>query len=146
MRKFFMTALAVASLSTMGVAVRAEDKDSEKAHEVKGVLIDNACGGKKSEAEAAKHPQACTLKDGCASSGYQVVSGDKHLKFDEKGNELAKKYLAMKDTTTHVLVIGSPSEDGKSIMVKEIKPAKKGAKDGDDKSADHEDHHEKDSK
>lgn len=113
MKRLILTAVAVCGLAVSGLVVRAADekKDDAKGEKVTGVLIDNACGAKKKdEADAAKHPKACATKDSCAKSGYQVVSGDKHLKLDEKGNELAKEYLA-KAENTHVLVVGTVEGD-----------------------------------
>jgi nitrite reductase/ring-hydroxylating ferredoxin subunit len=76
-----------------------------------GVLIDNACGAKqKDEAAAAKHPMACSKKDSCAASGYQLVVGDKHYKLSDKGNDEAKAYLE-KATSTHVTVEGKLDGD-----------------------------------
>lgn len=139
MRKFLTAIVAVAGLGLVGTAVHAAD--AEKAKEIHGVLIDNACGkSNKTEEDAAKHPASCTTKDGCAKSGYQVITGEKHLKFDDKGNDLAKKYLADKDHGTAVVVLGTPSEDGKSIMVKEIKAGKKSEKG--EKSGEHEHEHD----
>src|SRR4051812_31779441 len=123
MRKFLIAAVAVSGLCLLGVSVRAAS--DSKGKEINGVLIDNACGAKMENAEAAaKHPMSCTTKAGCEKSGYQVVSGDKHLKLDDKGNDLAKEYLAVKDHTTKVVVMGTPSDDGKTIKVTSIKPAK----------------------
>lgn len=138
MRKFLIAAVAVTGLSLAGTSLFAASGD--KGKEINGVLIDNACGGKMDNQEAAaKHPMSCTTKAGCEKSGYQVVSGDKHLKFDDKGNELAKEYLKVKDHSTSVVVMGTPSEDGKSIKVTSIKPGKgdAGKSGGDSKKEDH---------
>jgi hypothetical protein len=90
------------------------------------------CGDKAKDATAAaKHPKSCAAKESCAKSGYQVVVDNKHLKFDDKGNTLAKEYLAEADNTTKVVVMGTPSEDGKTIKVTSIKPAKEEKKEGD---------------
>lgn len=133
MRQFLFAAVAAAGLSLVGVASlqAAQSEGSSKGKEVKGVLIDNKCGaGQESEETAAKHPTACAIK--CAGTGYQIVSGKEHLKFDEKGNELAKKYLASADKSdkeaTRVVVMGTPSEDGKTIKVTSIKAAKEAEK------------------
>ena len=139
MRKFLIAAVAVSGLALAGVSLQAADSAS-KAKEFNGVLIYNACGAKMDNQEAAaKHPLSCATKEGCAKSGYQVVSGDKHLKFDDKGNELAKEFLKVKEHTTSVVVMGTPSEDGKSIKVTSIKPGKgdAGKSGGSDKKEDH---------
>ena len=115
MRRFLLTAAVSAA-------------DDAKVTEVKGVLIDNQCGSKQdSEEKAANHPKACALKEGCAKSGFAVMSGKKLVKFDEAGNAKAKEYLGVAENATKVIVVGTVSEDGKTIAVKEIKPqAKKG--------------------
>ena len=130
MRKFLIAALTVSGLALAGVNVLAADKD-EKGEGWNGVLIDAACGAKqKTEGDAAAHPKSCAMKPGCAKSGYGIFKDDAFIKFDEKGNEAAKKYLAEEDHSTKVHVTGKLSDDGKSIMVDEIHPQ---AKDDDKK-------------
>jgi|SRR4051794_12067869 hypothetical protein len=126
MRKFLLTAAAVCGLCLGAVAVRAADDAKDK--EIKGVLIDNACGAKQaSEDTAANHPKACAMKEGCAKGGFAVMSGKKLIKLDDAGNEKAKEYLGVKENATKVIVVGTLSDDGKTIMVKDIKPQKKAA-------------------
>ena len=127
MRRILLTAAAACGLSILAFGASAQDAKGE-AKEVKGVLIDNACGGKQaSEESAANHPKACATKEGCAKSGYGVMSGKTLIKFDDAGNTKAKEYLAVADNTTKVVVLGTVSEDGKTITVKEIKPQAKKA-------------------
>lgn len=127
MRRFLLTAAVACGICAGAFGARAQD-DAEKAadskaKEVKGVLIDNACGGKqKTEEAAANHPKTCAMKEGCAKSGYGVFSGKQMIKFDEAGNAKAKEYLAVEENATKVVVVGTVSEDGKTIAVKEIKP------------------------
>ena len=127
MRKFLIAAFAVTGLVLSGASLRAEDAAKDKKDEgVKGVLIDKKCGTGKDEKGAAEHPASCALK--CADSGLGVVKGDKWIKFDEKGQKLAKEYLEKhKDDkdATKVHVAGKVSEDGKTIAVTEIHPDKK---------------------
>src|SRR5262245_61068823 len=87
MRKFLVAAVAVSGLVLGGVSLQAAEKDEG----VSGVLIDAKCGAGKDEEAAAKHDAACALK--CAGSGLGVTKGDKWIKFDEKGQKLAKEYL-----------------------------------------------------
>lgn len=127
MRKFLLTAAVACGLCVSAAAVWAADDDKHDAKhdakEVKGVLIDNACGSKQdSEEKAANHPKACASKEGCAKSGFAVMSGKKLIKFDDAGNAKAKEYLGVAENATKVVVIGMVSEDGKTITVKEIKP------------------------
>ena len=134
MKRFLLAAVVACGLGVGAVGVRAADDDakaagdSSKAKEVKGVLIDNQCGSKQdSEEKAANHPKGCALKEACAKSGFGVMSGKTLIKFDEAGNEKAKQYLGVAENTTKVVVMGTLSEDGKTITVKEIKSqAKKG--------------------
>jgi hypothetical protein len=126
MRKFLLTAAAVCGLCAGAVAVRAADDAKDK--EIKGVLIDNACAAKTDgEEKAANHPKACAMKEGCAKSGFAVMQGKKVIKLDDAGNEKAKEYLEVKENATKVIVVGTLSDDGKTIAVKEIKPQKKAA-------------------
>lgn len=97
-----------------------------------GVLINNHCGAKiASEKSAAAHPRACNLKEDCVKSGFQIVVGDKHMKLDAKGNELAKKYLADEDHPTHVVVEAAAGADG-TLAVTSIKEAAEKEADDDD--------------
>ena len=129
MRRFLLTAAVACGLCAGAAAVNAAD--DAKTTEVKGVLIDNACGSKQdSEEKAANHPKACAMKEGCAKSGFAVMSGKKLVKFDEAGNAKAKEYLGVAENATKVIVVGTVSEDGKTIAVKEIKPANKKAEAG----------------
>ena len=52
-----------------------------------------------------------------------MVSGKKLIKLDEKGNEKATAYLKKDNADTKVVVMGTLSDDGKSIKVTEIKAA-----------------------
>ena len=128
MKRLILTAVAVCGLAVSGLIVRAADekKDDTKAGEkVTGILIDNNCGAKqKDEQAAAKHPLTCAKKESCAASGYQVVAGSKHLKLDDKGNDLAKEYLA-KASNTHVIVTGTV--DGDTLKATSIAAAAGGS-------------------
>jgi len=105
---------------------RGADAD-DKGKSVSGVLIDQMCGEKQMskddpQAAAAKHPKACAMKESCAESGYAVISGKKMYKFDDKGNQLAKDYLAKSDSNTQVTVMGDVKDDG-TIAVTDIQAA-----------------------
>ena len=117
-KTLLFVAVAAAGLSLPSFA-RAED-----AKPMTGTLIDNMCGEKKKDEEAAAgHKAACAVK--CADSGYQLMVGDKHYKFDDKGNDLAKAYL--KDhKDLKVTVEGKV--DGEKIEVASLKEAEKAAK------------------
>jgi hypothetical protein len=120
-KTFLTLALAAAGLSLLSFTARAAE--DEKAHSMTGTLIDNMCGDKKAdEAAAASHKAACAMKDSCASSGYQLIVGDKHYKFDDKGNDKAKEYL--KDNKDMKVVVDGKME-GDKLEVDSIKPAPK---------------------
>jgi hypothetical protein len=111
-----IVAVAAAGLAFPSFA-RAEDKP------MTGTLIDNMCGDKKKDEEAAaKHTAACAIK--CEDSGYQILIGDKRYKFDDKGNELAKAYLK-EHKDLKVVVEGKA--DGEKLAVTSLKAAEKKA-------------------
>jgi hypothetical protein len=124
-----MKKLLVALVAVFGLVFVARMSYAAADEGIKGVLIDQACcAGKMKaddpEAAAAKHPKACCLKEGCAKSGYAVISGKKAYKFDENGAKLAKEFLEKEDTTTYVTVEGKVNDEG-VIAVTAIKQAKK---------------------
>ena|SRR5438309_7835158 len=111
MRRAFLASVAALSLFAGVMAVRAADDK-----EFKGVLIDQACGGKQMskedpEAAASKHPKACCLKDGCSKSGYAVISGKKMYKLDDASAAKAKEYLEKEDSKTKVVVKGTEKDE-----------------------------------
>jgi hypothetical protein len=62
------------------------------ATKISGHLVDAVCAGNHSQ-EAGygeKHENSCNLMDGCAKTGYTVLTTDKKVvKLDKHGNELA---------------------------------------------------------
>lgn len=113
MRNLLLVGIALLGLGLVGYAAKAVAADEAGA--VSGVLIDNACAGRfatkeNPEEAATKHPKSCAAKEKCAASGYAVISGKKVIKLDDKGNELAKEYLAKSDTTTKVTVKGTEKD------------------------------------
>ena len=123
MRKILIAAALACGLC-FGLSARAADK---KAKEIKGVVIDNACGAKQMakanpEEAAAGHPKACALK--CAKDGgFSLISGKKSYKIDSASNEKVTDYLKEDANATKVVVMGTLSDDGKTLTVNEIKPA-----------------------
>ena len=111
--KLGLAATVICAIGMFALSARADDSWT-------GVLIDNHCAGDKSEADAAKHPVSCAKKPACADSGYQLIVGDKHVKFDDKGNEQAKAYLE-KAESTKVVVMGTM--EGDMVKVTSIKAA-----------------------
>jgi hypothetical protein len=109
MRKSLIAGVALMGLVMSAGLARAEDK------EYKGVLIDQSCGDKQMskddpEAAAAKHPKACCLKEGCAKSGFAVISGKKMYKLDDASAAKAKEFLEKNDSTK-VVVKGEEKDD-----------------------------------
>ena len=136
MRKAFVGGLlAVAVVVGTSVAF-AEDNDANaKDQTVTGILIDQACGSrmmkKDNPQEAAEgHPKSCAMKESCANSGYEVISGKKAYKLDKDSSEKAKEYLSEEKATTHVMVTGTTNEDG-TMSIKSIKQAPDKDKDKD---------------
>jgi hypothetical protein len=139
MRKFLIAAVAVAGLAFSSAAFAEHEKDS-KDKGWNGVLIDKACGSKqKTEKDAAEHGKDCAMKPGCASSGYGLFVKDTWYKFDEKGQDVAKKYLKEEDHGTKVHVTGELDKDKKMITVKEIHPQDKDKDKDKDKDGDKKD-------
>jgi hypothetical protein len=65
---------------------------------LRGYLMDASCGAALSgkptaEARAARHTKACALNEECAASGYGIMAEGKWVKFDARGDSLAKKAI-----------------------------------------------------
>lgn len=132
MRKFLIAAFAVSGLALGGLNLKANEHEGEGWN---GVLIDAACGAKqKTEEDAAAHPKSCAMKEACAKSGYGLFKDDMFIKFDAKGNDLAKKYLAEEDHGTMVHVEGELDEKSKTIHVTAIHAEEEAEKEGAEKS------------
>jgi len=64
-------------------------------------VMDGNCAKKEEKlAKADAHTKECALK--CAKSGYGSVVDGKFVKFDEKGNEMAKAALMKSDKKDHL--------------------------------------------
>ena len=64
-------------------------------------LMDGGCAKKKDVmANPEKHSRSCAMK--CAKAGYGAVVDGKFVKFDEKGNDMAKKALKKSDKKDHL--------------------------------------------
>lgn len=75
---------SLATALVLSLVVFAQDG----AVTVTGNIVDKACSAK-----GGNHPKDCSLKDGCAKSGFGVYADGKFTAFDEKGNGLAKAAL-----------------------------------------------------
>jgi hypothetical protein len=81
MRKF---GYSLATALLLSLAVFAQDG----AVAVTGNIVDKNCS-----ARGGDHPKDCSLKEGCAKSGFGVYADGKWTAFDDKGNGLAKAAL-----------------------------------------------------
>lgn len=87
MRKF---TLSLAVLAALSLSILAQDKPVT----LTGHLIDKACSARMTSAEkASTHTKECSLKEGCAKSGFGVFADGKFTEFDEKGAAMAKAAL-----------------------------------------------------
>jgi hypothetical protein len=75
-------------------------------------LMDADCAGEQSKLDNPdSHTRHCALK--CADSGYGIVVDKKFVKFDAKGNELAKAALHKSDKKDHLRVtVDGEMKDG----------------------------------
>lgn len=123
-----MRALMTVVLSACVLAfVSACSSNSGKSNvsSVSGVLIDQACGANmmkeaNPEAAAAGHQKECAMKPDCAASGYAVISGNQMIKFDDKGNQLAKDFLQKTDKMDNLRVTVQGYRSGDTIAVTSI--------------------------
>ena len=125
MRRILIAAALACGLCVGLSAARAADK---KDKEYKGVVIDSACGAKQMakanpEEAAEGHPKSCALKCAKGGDGFALISGKKSYKIDSASNEKITKYLGEDTNATKVVVLGSLSDDGKTLTVNEIKGA-----------------------
>lgn len=112
-----------------GAADKPADKAAADKQTITGVLMDLQCSGsylKKDDPEKAalKHTKDCATEDECAKSGYGVIhDGKKLLKFDDKGNQLAKEYLEKTKKEDNLKVKVEGKVDGDKIAVTAISDA-----------------------
>jgi hypothetical protein len=70
---------------------------SGKKVKIKGHLVDIACASEKTDDldyMRTKHTKQCFEMPACVKSGFAILTPDnKVIRFDEKGNELAKKLI-----------------------------------------------------
>ncbi len=116
-------ALVILSALALAAVVTARYQDSTT---YSGVLMDVACGAKTPKnadpaARAKGHTKSCALMESCVKSGYGVFVDGKFLKFDAKGNTMAKSLLdaSKKDKDIEVSVTGNL--DGDTIKVSDLK-------------------------
>jgi hypothetical protein len=110
--RFFLILLAATALNAL-----APDTT------VKGHLVDISCSSDLGQQPGwgARHSRKCLLMLPCAQSGYGVLTEDKQvIKFDDKGNEQAKKFLEGITKPNDIRVTVTGSVDGNQITVSKI--------------------------
>jgi hypothetical protein len=114
MKKSLFAGVALLGLSMFaGYSYGADEKFT-------GVLIDQKCGAGKNETAAAKHPASCCIK--CSKAGFELITGDTHLKLDDASAAKAKEYLEKDKASTKVTIEGT--KDGETLKVTSIEAAK----------------------
>jgi len=112
MKKFLLMLFAA-----MAVSAFAADTT------VKGYLVDRACASEEGSKPGfgAKHSKGCLQMPECVQSGYAVLTDDKKvIKFDDKGNEQAKKFIEALTLKKDIKVSVTGTVDGDSIVVNKI--------------------------
>ena len=112
-----MKKFALILLAAMAVSAFAADTT------VKGYLVDRACAKEEGSKPdfGAKHSKDCLQMADCVKAGYGVLTDDKKvIKFDNAGNEQAKKFISdlKKDKDIKVAVTGTLKGD--TITVNKI--------------------------
>jgi hypothetical protein len=109
MRRFFLLLFAAASINALAADTA-----------VKGYLVDVACYAriKQKHGSPANHSKSCLTAPNCADSGFGVLTDDKQfIKFDQDGNEKARKFVTGmdKETGIRVTVTGSVNSDTMTV-------------------------------
>ncbi|HXB20917.1 MAG TPA: hypothetical protein VNV88_06020 [Candidatus Solibacter sp.] len=90
---------------------------------VKGHLVDISCSSDLGDRPGwgAKHSRKCLQMLPCAQSGYGVLTEDRQVvKFDDKGNEQAKKFIEGITKPNDIQVVVTGSVDGDHMTVSKI--------------------------
>lgn len=83
-------------------------------------LMDADCSTEQSKLDNPDHhSRGCALK--CADSGYGIVVDKKFIKFDAKGNDLAKAALEKSEKKDHLRVTVDGEMKGGVINVSSLK-------------------------
>jgi hypothetical protein len=97
-----------------------------KGHKVtlKGTLVDVSCATDRAsdlDSLRAKHTRKCLQMPDCDKSGFALLTaGNKVLRFDEKGNETARKLIAATDRDKQWDVKVSGRLDGDTLTVSKL--------------------------
>ncbi len=93
---------------------------------LQGYLIDVSCASRNAHKPgyAAGHGRTCLRMPSCADSGYGVLTDDQRfIKFDQNGNELARKLLADLAQETGIKVTVNGAVDGDHLAVASLRLA-----------------------
>jgi hypothetical protein len=126
LRTDLMKKLAITSLLLLTFAPFTTAKDSAQKVTLKGDLVDVSCATDEADQLPElreKHSKKCLQMPACVKSGYAVLTGDdKVYKFDDKGNDEAKKLIAStdKDKKWKIVVKGKLEGDQLSVSKLEL--------------------------
>jgi hypothetical protein len=110
--RFFLILLAAISLSAFAPETT-----------VKGHLVDISCSSDLGDRPGwgAKHSRKCLQMLPCAKSGYGVLTEEKQVvKFDDNGNEQAKKFIESITKPNDIRVNVTGTVDGDHLTVTKI--------------------------
>ena|SRR5580704_7383582 len=114
--------VGLAVVVAASAVVRAEQKVK-----LTGYLVDVMCASghmknhpQDADAFAASHTKSCGLEEGCAASGYGIVSGGKWYPFDAKGNEMAKALFEKSKKENHIGATVEGVQNGDQIAVEKL--------------------------
>ena len=115
----------------LSLSVGAHSEDVPKIpwkSPVRGYLVDLLCSRQRA-GEGVKlgeaHTKMCLQMPPCESSGYAVMTLDNQIyKFDDKGNEKARKLLDRTNQPSNFFVLVSGKVEGDEIEVRKIELVK----------------------
>ncbi len=97
-----------------------------KGHKVtlKGTLVDVSCATERAndlDSLRAKHTRKCLQMPDCEKSGFALLTADnKVLRFDDKGNETARKLIAATDREKEWNIKVSGRLEGDTLTVSKL--------------------------
>jgi hypothetical protein len=112
-----MKRLITMLVATIGIGAFAADSS------IQGYLVDTTCASSNSSKPGfgAEHSRTCLRMPSCADSGYGVLTGDKRfIKFDENGNEQAKKLVADLGSETGIQINVTGPVNGDHMTVAQL--------------------------
>jgi|SRR5882724_4113127 len=116
-RKALTIGLAVIPMAVVSASSFAADVA------IKGHLVDVACSVRKAHRPESLtvHSKSCMQMPSCNGSGFGVVTEDQQfIKFDEDGNEKARKFLSETKADHDFKVVVSGSMDGDKMKIVKI--------------------------